>query len=130
MTVAPGTGTPSKRRFNPYVGPRAFEADEKLHGRDRETRELTDLVIAQRIVLLHAPSGAGKTSLIQAGLAPRLRDEGFAPTPALRVKTRAPNHRAIRNPYVYSVGYDLLGNERTTKELATMSFAEIIRAAA
>lgn len=44
---------------NPYVGPRAFRVGENLPARAREQRELTDLVIAERIVLLHAPSGAG-----------------------------------------------------------------------
>jgi hypothetical protein len=131
MTIAPGAEPQARQRsFNPYVGPRPFQPDETLYGRDREKRELTNLLIAQRIVLLHAPSGAGKTSLIQAGVAPRLLDEGFAPTPALRVKTRAPNNRAVRNHYVYSVAYYLLGNERSTKELAKMQFKDIIEAAA
>ena len=49
-------------RPNPYVGPRAFQYGETLYGRDREVVELLDLVIAERIVLLYSPSGAGKTS--------------------------------------------------------------------
>jgi WD40 repeat protein len=44
-----------------------------IYGRDRELRELYNLLIAERITLLHSPSGAGKSSLIQAGLIPRLR---------------------------------------------------------
>jgi hypothetical protein len=114
---------------NPYVGPRAFRRKETLYGRNREIRELADLLTAQRIVLLHAPSGAGKTSLIQAGLSPLLEDEDFAPTPPLRVNTRAPNNRAIRNPYVYSVAFYLLGEERDPRELAAMSLSDVIAAA-
>ena len=57
-------------RPNPYVGPRAFETGEQLYGREREARELLLFLISQRIVLLHSPSGAGKTSLVQAGLIP------------------------------------------------------------
>ena len=53
-------------RPNPYVGPRSFQTGQKLYGRDRELRELASLLIAERIVLLHSPSGAGKSSLIQA----------------------------------------------------------------
>lgn len=81
-----GTGTQS----NPYVGPRAFAAGERLFGRDRELADLVDLVIAERIVLLHAPSGAGKSSLLQAGLAPRLRAEGLVVLPVARVGTPPP----------------------------------------
>lgn len=75
---------------NPYVGPRAFAAGERLFGRDRELADLVDLVIAERIVLLHAPSGAGKSSLLQAGLAPRLRAEGLVVLPVARVGTPPP----------------------------------------
>ena len=51
----------AKPRRIPYVGPAGVPADETLFARDRETRELADLLVAERIVLLHAPSGAGKT---------------------------------------------------------------------
>ena len=57
---------------NPYVGARAFRRNNQLFGRDREARDLESLFVAERIVLLHAPSGAGKTSLIQAKLMPSL----------------------------------------------------------
>lgn len=59
---------------NPYVGPRPFELGEKLWGRDDEISALYFLLSAERIVLLHSPSGAGKSSLVKAGLIPRLRE--------------------------------------------------------
>ena len=62
---------------NPYVGPRAFQYGERIYGRNREVLDLLDLLIAERITLLHSPSGAGKTSLVQAGLVPRLEREGL-----------------------------------------------------
>lgn len=77
--MGPGT------HANPYVGPRAFAAGERLYARDRELADLVDLVIAERIVLLHAPSGAGKSSLLHAGLVPRLRAEGLTVLPVARV---------------------------------------------
>jgi WD40 repeat protein len=76
--------------LNPYVGPRAFQLGERLYGRDREVLELLDLVLAERIVLLHSPSGAGKTSLIQAALIPRLEEEGFEVLPVIRVNLQEP----------------------------------------
>lgn len=69
----------------PYVGPRPFEIGETCYGRSWETLELRDLLIARRIVLLHSPSGAGKTSLIQAGLIPELKKERFHVLPVVRV---------------------------------------------
>jgi len=75
---------------NPYVGPRAFLPGEPLFGRDREARELLALWLAERIVLLHSPSGAGKTSLIQALLLAALKGEEIEPLPVIRVSAEAP----------------------------------------
>ncbi len=62
---------------NPFVGPRPFDKGEALFGRERESEELLDRLIAQRIMVLHSPSGAGKTSLIQAALIPALENTRF-----------------------------------------------------
>ena len=69
--------TASARTHSPFVGPRAFEEKDQSYfcGRDVEVRQLAALVIAQRVVLLYSPSGAGKTSLLQAGLIPLLRQQ-------------------------------------------------------
>ena len=78
------------RGANPYVGPRSFLAGERLYGRDREIDTLYHQLLAERIVLLYSPSGAGKSSLIQAGLIPRLVAEGFRVRPPIRVGTAPP----------------------------------------
>jgi hypothetical protein len=59
---------------NPYVGPRPFEEGdhELFYGRDEEIAILAGLVMARRAVLLFAQSGAGKSSLLRAGLIPEL----------------------------------------------------------
>ena len=93
-------------RPNPYVGPRAFETGEKLYGRNREARELLDLLVAERIVLLHSPSGAGKSSLVQAGLIPQLQEDGFRVYPVVRVNQEPPPELARDerfNRYTFSV---------------------------
>ena len=61
---------------NPYVGPRPFEAADRdrFFGRDREIRQLASLIVAKRVVVLYARSGAGKTSLLRAGLIPFLEE--------------------------------------------------------
>jgi WD40 repeat protein len=74
---------------NPYVGPRPFERGEGafFFGREREVQELLSLVVAHRVVLLYAASGAGKTSLLNAGLDPLLaQEEGFELLPTARVR--------------------------------------------
>lgn len=91
---------------NPYVGPRAYNTGETLFGRDLEIRQLFELLIAERIILLHSPSGAGKTSLVQAGLLPRLINEGFKVLPIVRLYHKAPDTLRQKdgfNRYLYSL---------------------------
>lgn len=96
---------PTNPRPNPYVGPRAFQTGEKLYGRDSELQQLLDLLIAERIVLLYSPSGAGKSSLVQAGLIPCLKAEGFHVLPVARVNLDPPSGIDLPpefNRYVFS----------------------------
>ena len=73
---------------NPFVGPRPLErADGKLPGRDTEIQELHWRFTAERILWLHGPSGAGKTSLLQAGLIPKLEENDFLILPTVRLNT-------------------------------------------
>lgn len=122
--------------INPYVGPRAFKYGERLYGREAEVPELLDLLISERIVLLHSPSGAGKTSLIQAGLIPELEKNKFAVWPVLRVDLGMPqewNVDAGANRYVASVVQSLepaLGEDLrdTLSQLAGKSLQQIFNA--
>lgn len=75
---------------NPYVGPRSIRSGEAFFGRDREIRSLSALLVAERIVLLHSPSGAGKSSLIQAGIIPGMK-ERFDVLPVVRVNLEPPD---------------------------------------
>jgi WD40 repeat protein len=124
-------------RSNPYVGPRAFQIGEqdKLFGRDREIREVLNLLIAQRIFLLNSPSGAGKTSLIQAGLIPRLKKEDFHVFPVARVNLEPPaganGGENKFNRYVFSVlaslEADLPEEQKTPQDdLIGMSLADYL----
>jgi hypothetical protein len=86
---------------NPYVGPRPFQSGEPIFGRSQEVRDLYYLLNAERIVLLYSPSGAGKSSLVQAGLTPRLRENHFDVWRAVRVNAE-PTPGASGNRYVRS----------------------------
>jgi WD40 repeat protein len=79
------TSARSKPRVNPFVGPRPILPGEPLFGRDREVSALRNLLVAERIVALYSPSGAGKTSLVQAGLVPKMQESDFHVLPVIRV---------------------------------------------
>lgn len=68
-----GTQAAPSPPSNPFVGPEPLDEGQPLHGRRRETEELSNLIVGKRIVLLFSPSGAGKTSLIRAGLLRKLQ---------------------------------------------------------
>ncbi len=89
---------------NPYVGPRAFKRGEQLYGREQEGVALTDLLLSERIVLLYSPSGAGKSSLVEAAVATRLENDGFHVLPTLRVSDRPVDKIPEgANPFLLSV---------------------------
>src|SRR5262245_42298005 len=83
---------------NPFIGPRSFQSGEALYGRDREIRDLRGLLIAERIVLLHSPSGAGKTSLVHAALIPELEAQEFRVLPVMRVSLEPPTTTTDHRP--------------------------------
>lgn len=91
---------------NPYVGIRPFSTDDtgRFFGRDAEIVRLRALLFANRMVVLHAPSGAGKTSLVQAGLIPAL-DTEFEHLPIGRVSGADPQTAASASvdPFTYNV---------------------------
>lgn len=66
---------------NPWPGLFSFrEADESyFQGRRTETEDLFRLVMRERLVILFGLSGLGKSSLLQAGLFPRVRRENLLP---------------------------------------------------
>src|SRR5437870_2149502 len=65
--------------LNLFPGPIPFTEDngKVFFGRDVEKERLRELLQVYRTVLLHAQSGAGKTSLVSAGLVPLLREGGI-----------------------------------------------------
>ena len=69
------------------------EADRgRLHGREADLAMLTEHVLFRRSVIYTAPSGVGKTSLLRAGLIPRLDALGIHAT---YVRCRGNNIAAI-----------------------------------
>ncbi|MFE2043364.1 trypsin-like peptidase domain-containing protein [Streptomyces sp. NPDC059477] len=60
----------------PFKGLLRFEEEDShlFHGRERETEDLAEAVRVRPLTLLTGQSGTGKSSLLRAGLLPRLRD--------------------------------------------------------
>ena len=87
---------------NPFVGPRALNYGEPFFGRNGELATIRDLLIAERILLVFSPSGAGKTSLIEAGLRAQLERRSFRVAPTIRVGSTLPEglETDIANPFV------------------------------
>lgn len=76
--------TPDQLRLDaerPWPGLVAFhEADAAFfHGRDSDIGNLYWMVMRERLTVLFGMSGLGKTSLLQAGIFPKLRDENLLP---------------------------------------------------
>lgn len=72
---------------NPFPGLRYFQETESAFfiGRDKEVNELVRCIKRSPLTLLFGISGLGKTSLLLAGVFPRLREEAFFP---VRIRLR------------------------------------------
>jgi hypothetical protein len=68
-------------RQNPWLGLASFteELSGYFFGRDDETAELFRLLKRETLTVLFGQSGLGKTSMLQAGLFPQLRQADFLP---------------------------------------------------
>lgn len=91
---------------SPFVGPRPFEKEDsdRFFGRTRETEELLSLIIAHRAVLVYAQSGAGKSSLLRAGVINRLEEQQYQVLRSARVHGLLPNDvppENVQNIFVY-----------------------------
>jgi len=66
---------------NPWLGLFSYTEETRayFHGRDEEAAELARRVQRKNLTVLFGQSGLGKTSLLRAGLVPRLRPEGYCP---------------------------------------------------
>ena len=66
---------------HPWLGLVSFTEETRgyFHGREEEAAELSRRVQRKLLTVLFGQSGLGKTSILQAGLVPRLRPEGFCP---------------------------------------------------
>src|SRR5580658_457450 len=72
---------PNVNERNPWLGLASFteETREYFYGREAEVAELARRVQRKLLTILFGQSGLGKTSILRAGLVPRLRSQGYCP---------------------------------------------------
>ena len=79
--------------MNPWAGLASYEDPEtaerklKFCGRDDDSYDVAKLIMGNVFVTLYGKSGIGKTSLLNAGVFPELREEAFTPI-SLRIGMR------------------------------------------
>ena len=71
-------------KTNPWLGLSSYDEEKigagyKFCGRSLATNELFSLVDNNILVTMYGKSGIGKSSLLQAGLFPKLRDNDYFP---------------------------------------------------
>ena len=61
-----------------YPGTQSFSSSQRdiFFGRDADIDKLTEMLELERMILVYAKSGIGKTSLINAGVLPNLKEKG------------------------------------------------------
>lgn len=64
---------------NPWLGLEAYKEGEILYGRDDDIRDLAQCVLNDTETLLYGKSGIGKSSILNAGVLPLARRNGYIP---------------------------------------------------
>jgi tetratricopeptide (TPR) repeat protein len=105
---------------DPYPGPRPFVTAECkfFMGREKESKDIRDLLLSYQTVVLYSKSGSGKSSLVNAGVIPLLKKEGFEIFPVARVSGKLPpdiSKDRISNIFAFNVMSNCLG--MTTNDL-------------
>ena len=95
--------------LKPYIGPRPFDSTaedrKRFEGRYFETRRIISYIYSHPVTLVYAPSGSGKTSLLNAAIIPELEDRGFDVLPVARVQHTVANithPEKVTNQYIFN----------------------------
>jgi WD40 repeat protein len=106
---------------NPYKALLEFDIQDAalFYGRTIAIREVLTHIKRDQLTVLHAGSGLGKTSLLKAGIMPRLLADGHLPLYVRPYQTHV--HKAIKRA--------LLGDLEDTPHLASISLHDFLRRA-
>ena len=118
-----GSPFPGLLRFTARLAPVYF-------GREKEVRDVTDIITSgpAHVTLISGESGSGKSSLVEAGVLPALRDSASASSQRLRLARMQPSQgnnpiealmRALHEE-VTNAGFDPLRLERSVRSEPSM----------
>ncbi|WHM40587.1 hypothetical protein [Streptomyces sp. BPTC-684] len=96
----------------PFRGLARYEPDDadRFFGRDRLTDELVRTALRHRVTVVLGPSGSGKSSLLRAGLIPRLRTLGEPGVQPAAVRILTPGPHPVRDHESVFVPDDAAGD--------------------
>ena len=124
----------AKENYEPYIGPRPFgstEDDQKrFKGRYFETQRIVSYLLSQNITLLYAPSGTGKTSLINASVIPELEQEKCDVLPVTRIQITAASNQyldKVKNKYVFNAILRMLPPEVNPEDVVNETLSSFIQ---
>ncbi|MCP4544057.1 MAG: hypothetical protein GY832_43655 [Chloroflexi bacterium] len=117
---------------NPYIGPRPYDREDRgsFYGRKREARDLVSKIVAERVVLFYAQSGAGKSSILNAQVIPALEERNFYVLPVARVGGELPpgiNHEQVDNIFVFSTLTELADPDTPVDMLTDHTLLSFLR---
>ncbi|WNG54659.1 hypothetical protein F0U59_07590 [Archangium gephyra] len=116
-------------RFNPFPGPQPYRMGDRrrFFGREDMTGKLVNRILAHPCVTLFGPSGAGKTSLMQAAVIPLIQElHGFR---TVRVDAWLATGTTPLEQLVVAMFLDLELGERPTEKSPRETLDEAIRLA-
>lgn len=98
-----------RSKYKPYIGARPFDSSkedrERFEGRYFETQRIVSYIYSHSVTLIYAPSGSGKTSLLNASIIPELKEKDFDVLPVGRVQhtaTHTLHPEKITNQYIFN----------------------------
>ena len=112
----------------PYVGPRPFERSEGrvFFGREKEIHQIVNLIYANSIVVFYSKSGLGKSSILDAGVIPRLVSEDIEVLDPVRIAGQIPQDikaNEVQNIYIFNTISNWAKAEAVPRQLGKETLA-------
>ena len=107
---------------NPWLGLESYKEGEILYGRDHDIRDLSQCVLNDTDTLLYGKSGIGKSSILNAGILPAARRNGYLPV-LIRL-----SHKE-KHSYLYQINQAILNaitNEDNALNEAQSPIREVV----